>query len=365
MKKRNWFTTKLLQSEWLPIRTSSEEEPIYAITIVVVFISFLINSPAVHPPSPAIPLPPHPPPLPHTTSLSHFSISLLPHHPILRFLCFTSQLEVGVVSFGQWEVNASSHKSRVQYIPFITEFMRNTYLSYEELSLHVLLCVCLQWMILWLAMILMRVMHRQLNPTATVISRLMEMRTLTLAVTGTKVEGHRRSADMNEVTATTYIYPENGCKRFEGDLPILSWWAFVRLLNRISCLLTVFVYFATNDFKLNDAGEILVLFCWPGNGLHIHLWCRNCGPQDSEPRAIKGSLMSAWSWSENAQACFAYCQDFSHSHVSLPGSFNFIFTQTSGYRPVSWKRVDHAFLHVVWWHAFSLIWPPWLTGHYY
>ena len=35
----------------------------------------------------------------------------------------------------------------------------------------------------------------------------------------------------------------------------------MRLLNRISCLLTVFVYFATNDFKLNDAGEILVLFC--------------------------------------------------------------------------------------------------------
>ena len=29
VKKRNWFTTKLLQSEWLPIRTSTEEEPIY------------------------------------------------------------------------------------------------------------------------------------------------------------------------------------------------------------------------------------------------------------------------------------------------------------------------------------------------
>ena len=49
-------------------------------------------------------------------------------------------------------------------------------------------------------------------------------------MTGTKVEGHKRSADMNEVTATTYIYiyiyiyiyPENGCKRFEGDLPVLS-----------------------------------------------------------------------------------------------------------------------------------------------
>ena len=28
VKKRNWFTTKLLQNEWLPIRTSTEEEPI-------------------------------------------------------------------------------------------------------------------------------------------------------------------------------------------------------------------------------------------------------------------------------------------------------------------------------------------------
>ena len=27
-EKRNWFTTKLLQSEWLPIRTSTEEEPV-------------------------------------------------------------------------------------------------------------------------------------------------------------------------------------------------------------------------------------------------------------------------------------------------------------------------------------------------
>ena len=70
--------------------------------------------------------------------------------------------------------------------------------------MHAHVCVSVQWTILWSAMTLMRAMSHLQNPTATVISRLMEMRMLIPAVTGTKVGGHKRSVDMDEVTAVAY-----------------------------------------------------------------------------------------------------------------------------------------------------------------